>query len=75
MFLDDSPGAERAFRWAQRNLVDPKRDRRAPAAMRCASASHAAGAHMSSIAGCIWCPLRRRRPSPAMACPATWTWM
>ena len=45
MFLDDSPGAERAFRWAQRNLVDPKRDRRAPAAMRCASASHAAGAH------------------------------
>ena len=39
MFLDDSPGAERAFRWAQRNLVDPKRDRRAPAAMRRASAS------------------------------------
>ena len=27
LFLDDSPGAERAFRWAQRNLVDAKRDR------------------------------------------------
>lgn len=29
VFLDDSPGAERAFAWAQRNLVDPKRDRHA----------------------------------------------
>jgi hypothetical protein len=27
LFLDDSPGAARAFNWAQKNLVDPKRDR------------------------------------------------
>jgi hypothetical protein len=41
LFLDDSPGAERAFNWAQRNLVDPKRDRRDHASRAAPGSDHA----------------------------------
>ena len=37
-FLDDSPGAERAWKWAAGQLLNPKRDRCAVAhAQRCAA--------------------------------------
>jgi hypothetical protein len=39
LFLDDSPAAERAWRWAAANLIDPKRDRCEPAAEESAAAS------------------------------------